>query len=118
MTTTALGRTAEQHAADYLEAQGFTVVARNWRTRFCELDIIARRGATIHIVEVKYRASTRWGTAAEYISYDKTRRLQRAALAWCQVHNHAGSIQIDVLTVEGPATALRLNLIENAVTSA
>jgi putative endonuclease len=115
MTTTATGRTAEDRAAGYLEARGYTVLARNWRTRFCELDIIARHGSTVHIVEVKYRAHTYWGTAAEYISRDKAARLQRAALAWCQANHHTGPVQIDVVTVEGALTAPAINLIQNAI---
>lgn len=115
MTTTGVGRAAEEVAADHLKQLGYDILARNWRTRFCELDIIARRGGTVHIVEVKYRATTRWGGAAEYVSYDKARRLQRAALAWCQTNYHAGAVQIDVITVEGRLTAPTIELIENAV---
>ncbi|HEY6736525.1 MAG TPA: YraN family protein [Candidatus Saccharimonadia bacterium] len=115
MTTTATGRAAEQRAADYLVQRGFQILARNWRTRLCELDIVARRGAIVHIIEVKYRASTRWGAAAEYISYDKTRRLQRAALAWCQEHSHVGPVQIDVLTVEGRLDRPNIELLEAAI---
>lgn len=115
MTTTATGRSAEALAAAYLREQGYVIVAQNWRNRFCEIDIVARRNGVAHIVEVKYRATTRWGAAAEYISRDKSQRLHRAALAWCQAAQHTGPVQIDVITVEGQLEAPRLEYIPNAI---
>jgi putative endonuclease len=110
------GRQAEAQAAAYLEAKGFTVLARNWRNRFCELDIVARRDGTIHIIEVKYRRSTTWGHAAEYINHDKILRLKRAALAWRQAHREYGSYQIDLISVEGDLSAPRIEYLPNAIT--
>ncbi|GAC1371986.1 MAG: hypothetical protein NVSMB39_6180 [Candidatus Saccharimonadales bacterium] len=43
-------------------------LGRNWRNRWCEIDIVARRGAQIHFVEVKYRRNVSYGYASEYIS--------------------------------------------------
>ncbi len=101
MSTVEVGRAAEQLAAEYLEAAGYQIIARNWRNRWCEIDIVARRGPEFHIVEVKYRRSTEYGFAAEYISRDKAGRLIRAASAWCQAHHYSSAYQIDVITVEG-----------------
>lgn len=115
MTPTATGRAAEQYAATYLAGQGYTIVEQNWRTRFCEIDIIARHNGVVHVVEVKYRANTCWGSATEYISYDKSQRLHRAALAWCQANNYSGPIQIDVISVEGPIISPRIQHIPNAI---
>jgi putative endonuclease len=113
-STTATGRAAEQLAADYLAARGFTVLDRNWRNRWCELDIVARlHGQTTHFVEVKYRRSTAYGYAAEYISADKLARLQRAALAWNQAHRYLGPYQIDVVTVEGALDHPRIVYLPN-----
>jgi uncharacterized protein (TIGR00252 family) len=108
-TTTARGRAAEAIAAAYLEARGLTILARNWRNRWCELDLVVRQPADpatshpaeVHFVEVKYRRSTAYGYAAEYITADKTARLIRAAAAWCQAQRYSGPYQIGVVTVEG-----------------
>jgi putative endonuclease len=108
-TTTARGRAAEAIAAAHLETQGLTILSRNWRNRWCELDIVARqpadpvtgRPAEVHFVEVKYRRTTAYGYAAEYITRDKTARLIRAASAWCQAQAYTGPYQIGVVTVEG-----------------
>ena len=113
MSTRDTGLAAEARAAQYLEDQlGFTILDRNWRNRWCEIDLVARsqsdarigRG-TVHFVEVKYRRSTAYGFAAEYISYDKQHRLTRAAAAWCQAHGYRGAYQIDIITVEGELSA-------------
>jgi len=115
VSTVEVGRAAEAKAAHYLEAAGFTILGRNWRTRWCELDIIAKKSGLVHIVEVKYRANVRYGYAAEYISADKSARLMRAATAWCQAHRYAGPYQIDVISVEGDAARPRITHLENAV---
>ena len=98
---TSTGRAAEQIAAEYLERLGYRILDRNWRNRWCELDIVAIRGATVHFIEVKYRASTAFGLPAEYINYDKSRRLVRAALAWNQARRYAGPYQIDIVSITG-----------------
>lgn len=115
MTTTERGRAAEQLAADYLTAQGYQVLDRNWRNRWCELDIVARQAAAIHFVEVKYRATTRYGAAVEYVSRDKILRLRRAALAWNQAHGYHGAYQIDVITVEGELAAPDIAYLPNVI---
>jgi putative endonuclease len=101
MSTTSTGRAAEQVAADYLVRQGYAILYRNWRNRWCELDIVARKAGTVHFIEVKYRASTAYGLPAEFINHDKSQRLARAALAWTQAHSYSGPYQIDVVSVTG-----------------
>ena len=115
MSTVEVGRAAEQLAADYLEAAGYQIINRNWRNRWCEIDIVARRGPQVHIVEVKYRANTAYGYAAEYISRDKSARLIRAASAWCQANRHTGPYQIDVITVEGALAQPHVEYLENVL---
>jgi putative endonuclease len=115
-STTAVGRTAEGLVAAHLERGGYTVLDRNWRNRWCELDLVARgpAGAT-HFIEVKYRRNPAYGYAAEYITRDKSSRLIRAAAAWCQAHAYAGPYQIDVATVEGSLTAPAIAVLPNAI---
>jgi len=111
----AIGRLAEDLAAAHLETAGYHLLDRNWRNRWCELDIVARKLGTVHFVEVKYRRNTSYGFAAEYITRDKINRLRRAALAWCQAHGYDGAYQIDVIAVEGSLEAPRITLTSNAI---
>lgn len=115
MSTVEVGRAAEQLAAEYLAHTGFQIIERNWRNRWCELDIIARRHDQIHFVEVKYRHNVRYGLAAEYINFDKSARLVRAALAWTQATNYTGAYQIDVIAVEGALARPKVSHLENAI---
>jgi putative endonuclease len=114
-TTTATGRAAEELAATHLAAAGFTILDRNWRNRWCELDIVARRAGRVHIIEVKYRRSAAYGAPLEYISHDKINRLTRAANAWIQAHQYRGPYQIDAISVLGAFAHPAIEHLENII---
>ncbi|MBN9619679.1 MAG: YraN family protein [Actinobacteria bacterium] len=78
----AVGRYGEQLAADLLVEEGLTLLARNWRCRAGELDIVALDGDQLVIVEVKTRSSTGYGLPAEAVDRAKARRLRELALRW------------------------------------
>jgi putative endonuclease len=74
------GAAAEALAAEFLEAQGLAIVARNYRCRGGEIDLIARDGETLIFVEVRLRSDPAFGGAAASITSAKKRRLRFAAL--------------------------------------
>lgn len=74
-----LGKLGEDLAVGELERRGYAVLARRFRTRYGEIDIIARDGGTLVFVEVKARESAEFGTAAEAVTRWKQRRLVRMA---------------------------------------
>ena len=115
MSTVERGRTAETLAAAHLERLGFTILDRNWRNRWCELDLVARSPVGVHFVEVKYRRHTDWGTGFEHITPDKINRLRRAALAWNQAHNYHGAYQIDIISIAGELTAPQISYADNVI---
>src|SRR5688572_10657529 len=85
-----------------LEADGLTILARNWRCREGEIDIVAHdpRDDTITFVEVKTRRGPRFGHPAEAVTPAKLRRLRRLAGRWLTEHAaHAGQVRIDVVAV-------------------
>jgi len=95
------GRWAESLAAFRLRCCGYRILARNWRSPVGEIDIIARRGRILAIVEVKRRAERALALAA--ISPRQQLRLARAALAF-QARNAdcaALHLRFDVVTL-GP----------------
>ncbi|MDD3884370.1 MAG: YraN family protein [Gallionella sp.] len=69
------GAAAEQYAADFLIHEGLLLVARNYRSRFGEIDLIMRDGDTLVFVEVRLRRNARFGGAAASIDPRKQRRL-------------------------------------------
>lgn len=73
------GALAEQWAAQYLQRQGLKPVSQNYRSRFGEIDLIMRDGATLVFVEVRLRSSGSFGGAAASIDARKQQRLVRTA---------------------------------------
>ena len=74
-----MGNNAERIAEKYLLAQGLTPIARNFRCRFGEIDLIMQDGDATVFVEVRYRASEQFGGAAASIDLAKQRRIATAA---------------------------------------
>lgn len=104
---TALGQRGEQLAMEYLRTQGMTVLDRNWRPRGQgvrgELDLVARDGDDLVIVEVKTRRSIAYGTAVEAVTTRKMRALRSLALAWLEFRSvHAPRLRFDVVAVTIP----------------
>jgi putative endonuclease len=84
-----LGMSAEGKAALFLNAKGYREVARRWKCRAGEIDLIMRRGNLIAFVEVKARATL--DGAAESVLVRQRRRIVAAAEAWLAAHpEHAG----------------------------
>lgn len=77
-----LGRYGEDAAAEFLTTTGMEIVARNWRCRHGEVDIIGADGDTIVFVEVKTRSGERFGSPAEAVTPVKAQRIHRLAGLW------------------------------------
>jgi uncharacterized protein (TIGR00252 family) len=101
MSTTHIGREAENAAANWLEMNGFTVIDTNWRTRWCEIDIIARKGAVIFFVEVRYRKSDAWGDGFDSITPKKYKQMEFAAQFWLSSNNWSNDARIAAMAVSG-----------------
>ena len=80
------GALAENSAAAFLEAQGFQIVARNFLRRVGELDVVARDGDLLLIVEVRTRADDRYGGAAASVTPAKQRRIALTAALFLDQH--------------------------------
>jgi putative endonuclease len=78
------GTLAENSAAAFLESQGFTIVTRNFLRRVGELDVVARAGDLLLVVEVRTRASDRFGGAAASVSRAKQRRITATTALFLQ----------------------------------
>jgi ribonuclease HII len=76
------GSIAENAAAEYLLNLGYVVHERNWKTKWCEIDIIASKAGRIHFVEVKYRRSSVYGDGLDAITPKKLRQMKFAAELW------------------------------------
>lgn len=107
----ALGSAGEEAAARWYAAQGYEVLARNWRCRTGEIDLVLRRGDTVVVCEVKTRTSAAYGLPAEAVTPAKQRRLRALAREWLTATGvRALRIRFDVVAVLGG----RLEVIEGA----
>lgn len=111
-----LGRAAEAAAARHLERIGYRILAANFRARGGELDLVAMDGDVLAIVEVRYRASDRYGGAAASITRDKRSRIVRASRVLLATKPELAKFRarFDVVEVTGAADALRCDLIKGA----
>jgi len=82
MKTTKVGDIGEEMAAIELGRRGYEIIERNWKTRICEIDVIAKRNEVVYFVEVKYRSSKLQGDGFDYITPAKLHHMQRAAEIW------------------------------------
>lgn len=110
----AQGTAAEELACHYLEARGLTLVMRNFRCRWGELDLIMRDSEQLVFVEVRSRRYTRYGTPAESVTRAKQQRLLRAAAFYLQCQPLDPPCRFDVVAVLQPGGAARIEWIRDA----
>jgi putative endonuclease len=95
------GRSGERAAAWHLIDLGYTILERNWTCPIGEIDIVAREGDVLCIVEVKRRLSARKGRPEEALTDRKRRKLEQLAAVYLQRHPHAGGrIRLDFVAVD------------------
>ena len=94
------GRRAETLAAEHLIANGLTIIDRNFRTRFGEIDLIARDGATLVFVEVRMRSSVAYGGGIESISSAKRARLIAAAKGYLAMLKREPPCRFDAVVMQ------------------
>lgn len=111
----ALGAAGENAAVRALEREGYVILARGYRTRAGELDIVARDGACLVFVEVKTRADLACGHPAEAVTPRKQRKLIAMALDYL-VRNDVreGSCRFDVVAVVLADSGERVEIIRDA----
>lgn len=96
----AAGKGAEQRACDYLQAQGLTLVTRNFRSKYGEVDLIMQDGEIIVFIEVKYRTQNNYGGALLSLKPRQQHRIIRTAQFFLMRYpNHQA--RFDVIAIEG-----------------
>lgn len=95
-----LGKLGESLAAQYLQKCGYSIIERNFRIRYGEIDIIARDGDTLVFVEVKTRNSTQFGLPEEAITPQKLHELLQTAAFYNTRHNtHTTKQRMDLIAI-------------------
>lgn len=112
-----LGNLGENIAAKRLADEGYEILERQWRYKHKEIDIIARKGNTLAIVEVKTRSSEQFGNTSDFITDDKMKFLVSASEVYAKAIGHGGEIRFDVVTIFVIGDEYKVEHIENAFIS-
>ena len=115
MNTRTIGERGEKIAADYLVQRGYRILAKNFRIKSGEIDLVTMHKGCVCFIEVKSRKT--YATPQEAVSRLKQRKLTRLAQAYLQ--EYCGSIDVpcrfDVVAIEETVEGkIRLELFENA----
>jgi putative endonuclease len=94
-----LGKAGEALAMAHLEGKGYRILEKNWRWGREEIDIIARDGSFIVIVEVKTRASDFFAEPEASVTKSKQRILIRAANAYVNNRRQSGEVRFDIISI-------------------
>lgn len=108
------GAIGENLAADFLTKKGFEVVARNYRWKKAEIDLIVRRENWLIFVEVKTRSSDAWGYPESFVSNDQRRLIYGAAEEYIYSTDWQGHIRFDIVSVK-PGPRLEIVHFEDAI---
>jgi putative endonuclease len=110
-----LGKTGEDLACAELERRGYAIIARRYRRRGGEIDIIAHEGETIVFVEVKARDGHAFGEAAEAVTLFKRRRLTQLAVDYMARHRLSNRpCRFDVVSIHFDSGRPEIEVFQNA----
>ena len=94
-----LGKEGEEMAAKWLTEKGYTILHRNWRHSYHEIDIVAMKGKFLHFVEVKARNFSSFGYPEDSVTKKKFKNLQKAADEYLFLNPGHKWIQYDILSI-------------------
>jgi putative endonuclease len=111
----AFGEAGEDLACRELQRRGYAILARRWRQRGGEIDVIARDGATVVFIEVKARGGRWFGAAAEAVTMTKQRRLVRLGQQYLARSGRTGCpCRFDVVSIHVEDGRPRVDIFQNA----
>lgn len=120
-----VGQAGEEAVANHLGRKGYVILGRNYRKKWGEIDIIAKKDAIIHFIEVKtvsygtHSSDVSHGTylPEENVSRRKLQKILRTIETWLLENRHTGAWQIDVASVwiDAKQRKGRIKLIENVI---
>ncbi len=101
-TSKKIGDRAEDEAANYLVRSGHEILERNWKTKYCEIDIVSKKDKTLHFTEVKYRKQSNQGGGLAAITAKKLNQMKFAANYFAQAKNSTNvNLLLGVVSLTG-----------------
>ena len=108
------GHIAEDKALELLQLKGLKLVERNFRSRFGEIDLVMEDGPTLVFIEVRFRASDRFGSAKESVTRQKQGRLLRTAACFLQARRINRPVRFDVAALTLSAQKMSMDWVKGA----
>ena len=110
------GADAERLAEIYLEGLGYKILARNWRHKHAEIDLIVtdETGWAI-FVEVKYRAKTEYGNPENFVTEKKLQTMAAAINAFMAQNEAYTNFRIDVVAIEGEGSEIKIRYFQDVI---
>ncbi len=109
------GKEAEEAACVFLKKRDYTILERNFRTRFGEIDIIARHGETLVFTEVKARKNNKKGSPREAVGFAKQQKIRSTASYFLRQKKITGiPVRFDVVSMMAVPGGFNIELIDNA----
>ncbi len=94
------GIAAEDKAVEYLKKIGYKIIARNFNTKFGELDIVAKDKRAVVFAEVKFRKNLQYGLPHEFVTRNKAEKLKKAAWVYIKQNNISNTdLRFDVISI-------------------
>ena len=100
-TTRSVGNESETAAAEELVRQGYEIIERNWKTKYCEIDIVAKKKDTLYFVEVKHRKNSKSGDGLAAITPKKLNQMKFAAKFYVHSKKLACNLQLLAVATAG-----------------
>jgi putative endonuclease len=94
------GKAGENQAAEYLQSKGFEIVARNYRYKHAEIDLIVKKESFIVFVEVKTRSYSFYGEPEAFVDSKKAATILSAAEQYTYENKYEGNIRFDIVSVK------------------
>lgn len=114
-----VGSRGETDAAVFLKKKGYRILVRNFMTKFGEIDIIAKDRNTFCFIEVKSRASDKYGSPEEAVTYPKQKKISVVANCFLKKYKlHGKKFRFDVVSVEYKNNVAVCSLIKDAFETA
>lgn len=108
------GKEGETLAADFLITKGFEIIARNYRHKRSEIDLIAKKNNWLIFVEVKMRSSDAYGYPEDFVDYKKAKNIIDGAEEYTYQLNWQGNVRYDIISIRDQHGEKEIVHIEDA----
>lgn len=112
-----MGKIGEDFAKKFLEEKGYKIIEQNYKTKYSEIDLIAKNGKDLVFVEVRTKVGENFGTPEDTLQNKKLNKVRFNALAYAAFKKWEGPVKIDAICIvlKPDFSVLRLNHYENVV---